>query len=460
MDNNALYCVIGLGQTGLSCVRFLTRQGLSVVVMDTRETPPHFETFRETYPNIPIYTGKDWPQAVLNQANFLVVSPGVSTKLPAIQLAKKSGAKIIGDIELFAHFNQTPVIAITGANGKSTVTTLVGEMARAAGKSVAVVGNIGTPVLDHLVDNPTKANDIIVMELSSFQLETTENLHPFVSTVLNITPDHLDRYASLSEYVDAKHRVYRHAQQVVINKEDPMSDSSQIDSTVKRYFFTLGAPLAGEFGVVEKIGKEWLAYGNELLLPTNALKIAGKHNVANALSALALGHAAGFSLPAMIEALKTFSGLTHRCQWVGRHNDIVWINDSKGTNIGACQAALQGLGAQLTPPGKIIILLGGDGKGADFADLSSLVQKYCRAAIVMGKATPDILAALEKVLPCYVAQSMTEAVGIAATKALPQDMVLLSPACSSLDQYRDFAHRGETFTYAVKTLLGDHANAS
>lgn len=459
MNKKISYCVIGLGQTGLSCVRFLVEQGFSVVVMDTRDSPPNLSVFTKQFPNVPVMLGKNWSQPMLNQVETIVVSPGISIKLPAIEEAREHGAQIIGDIELFARFNQTPVIAITGANGKSTVTTLVGEMALNAGKNVAVVGNIGTPVLDILIGK--KANyDLIVMELSSFQLETTTSLSPLVATVLNITPDHMDRYDSLDDYVRAKHRIYHRAKHVVINKQDPLTESKTILPHAQRTYFTLEKPLANEFGLIQKEGQDWLAWGEEALISASALKLSGKHNLANALSALALGQAAGLSMAAMLKTLQTFEGLAHRCQWVAKHNDILWINDSKGTNIGACQAALQGLGESLPSPGKIVILLGGDGKGADFKELSAMVKKYCRAIVVMGKATQDILMALDKIVPCYVATSMDEAVQLAFAQALPHDMVLLSPACSSLDQYRDFSHRGEMFTLAVNTLLGHHANAS
>lgn len=454
MQNPKNTVVIGLGITGLSCVRFLRKHHLPVIVMDTRENPPNLAAFRSEYPDVAVYTGKEWPQAILNEASSLVVSPGVSIATPAIQEAKAQGVEIVGDIELFARKNKVPVIAITGANGKSTVTTLVGEMAKACGKKVAVVGNIGTPVLDILANEQDL--DLIVMELSSFQLETTRSLQPIAATVLNITPDHLDRYDSFQDYVKAKHRIYFEAQHAIINKQDPLSMSPTMAPSVQCHYFTLGEPQQGEWGLRWQDETCWLALGDTLLLPTTSMKIFGQHNYANALSALALGQAAGLSIDEMLKALQTFTGLAHRCQEVAEINEVKWINDSKGTNIGACQAALEGIGKQLK--GKIVLLLGGDGKGADFNDLVPMVTQFCKKIIVMGKDTPLIKQALAQKVDTSDASNMQEAVVIAYKTAQAGDVVLLSPACSSLDQYKDFAHRGDTFVEAVKRTLHSDAN--
>lgn len=456
MKNASLHIVIGLGVTGLSCIRFLSQQRLPFVVMDSRECPPNLEKFRLDYPDVAVYTGQAWPQELLNQAACLVVSPGVPVALPAIQTAKTHGVEIIGDIELFARYNRVPVIAITGANGKSTVTTLVGEMAKAAGKKVAVIGNIGTPVLDVLMNQ--QDYDLMVMELSSFQLETTSSLRPIAATVLNITPDHMDRYTTLADYAAAKHRIYQQAQHAIINQQDPLSTSQDLQPQTARHYFTLAEPKQGEWGLRWHEGLCWLAHGEQLLLPTTKMKMFGQHNYANALSALALGHAANLPMASMLQALQTFPGLAHRCQTVACVNDVQWINDSKGTNIGACQAALEGIGKQLT--GKIVLLLGGDGKGADFRDLEPMVTQFCRELIVMGKDTPLIQQALAPKMVTRVAHNMQEAVQMASESATAGDVVLLSPACSSLDQYRDFAHRGEIFVEAVKRTLQLDANAS
>lgn len=452
-----MHVVIGLGTTGLSCVRFLTNRKHSVVVMDTRDAPPNLDKFHQQFPNISVYTGKNWPEEILNQATMLVVSPGVSVALPAIQNAKNHGVEIIGDIELFARHNSAPIVAITGANGKSTVTTLVGEMASFANKKVAVVGNIGTPVLNILEEDAKY--ELVVMELSSFQLETTSTLKPLAATVLNITPDHLDRYNNnVAEYVKAKHRIFRDAKHVIVNKQDPLSDSQEIAPQTQRIYFTLENPLPGEFGLRQKDNQMWLAYGEEFLLPASALKLVGRHNLANALSALAIGQAIGLPLEAMKQGLQNFAGLAHRCQWVAERNNVLWINDSKGTNIGATQAALKGVGSQLS--GKIILILGGESKGADFTDLLAYVNQYCRAIILMGKDALIIKQALKEFSPIFLVNNMQEAVEIANNQAKSLDCILLSPACASLDQYKDYAHRGEVFMAAVKEHIGIHTHVS
>ncbi len=446
MNKTNLHVVIGLGFTGQSCVRFLKKQQLPMVVMDTRASPPNLAEFKKQHPDIDVYTGNQWPQEILNTASALIVSPGVAVNIPPIQQARAKGVDIIGDIELFARFNKAPVIAITGANGKSTVTTLVGEMAKACGKKVAVVGNIGTPVLD-IFDEDLSQLDLIVMELSSFQLETTISLKPLAATILNITPDHLDRYDSFEDYVAAKHRIHTFAKQVIINKQDSLTSSKLIPTQAKKWFFSTCVPQAGEFGLMPIEGKIWLYFGEQALICSDDLKIVGLHNLANALSALALGHAAGLSWEGMLEALRSFPGLEHRCQLVANENGVRWINDSKGTNIGACQAALEGIGQQLS--GKIILILGGDGKGADFKTLVPFVSQYCRAIIVMGKDASLILEAFDNMIPAHCAQNMEQAVNLAKESAQAQDVVLLSPACSSLDQYKHFAHRGEVFMNCV-----------
>jgi len=438
---NNVHVVIGLGITGWSCVRYLKQQNLPVVVMDTREKPPFFQECITAYPDVPVMTGQ-WSQEILKNATQVIVSPGVP--------AKRLGVRVVGDIELFAKANTTPVIAITGSNGKSTVTTLVGEMARRDNKKVAVVGNIGTPVLDLFQENMNY--DLIVMELSSFQLETTYSLRPLAATVLNISPDHLDRYDHFEDYIKAKHRIYHQANNVIINKQDKLSDSADISANTKKSYFTLESPLENEFGLIETAGQRWLAKGEQKLLPVSELKIVGLHNIANVLSSLALGEVAGLSMEAMLEAIRNFSGLEHRCQWVTEKKGIRWINDSKGTNIGATQAALEGIGSLLN--GKIVLLLGGDGKGADFTALLPTVKKYCRAIIVMGKDAENILVSLGKDIDNYFVETMEEAVSCAKRIAKSNDVVLLSPACSSLDQYRHFGHRGEVFMKLVKNHVG------
>lgn len=444
------YIVIGLGLTGRSCVDFLLAQGKTVIAMDTREAPAALDEIRRLYPNLEVFAGeKSWPQPILNQAKALIVSPGVSIAHPAIVEAKQAGVEVIGDIELFARMNRVPVIAITGSNGKSTVTALVGEMARLSGRHVAVVGNIGVPVLNMKKEADY---DLIVMELSSFQLETTFSLCPIAATVLNITPDHMDRYASFQDYIDAKHRIFSGAKHIIVNQDDPLSDSPQLSSSssVKKLYFTLQEPMGSAFGLRKEKGQIWLAQGEQLLLPQTALKISGMHNLMNALSALALGTAAGFPMASMLAALREFTGLPHRCQWVAERHQIRWINDSKGTNVGACEAAIKGLGEGTS--GKIVLILGGDGKGADFTCLREGISRYCRAIILKGKDADKIAEDLKDCAPSHRVTTMEEAVAKAADCAHPGDLVLLSPACASLDQYRDYAHRGIVFMEAVNRI--------
>lgn len=441
------YIVIGLGLTGRSCIDFLLTQGQTVIAMDTREAPVTLDEIQKCYPTLKVFTGENtWPQVILNQAKTLIVSPGVPITHPAIVEAKQAGAEVIGDVELFARMNRVPVIAITGSNGKSTVTALVGEMARLSGKQVAVIGNIGVPVLSMYkkVDY-----DLIVMELSSFQLETTSSLNPIVATVLNITPDHMDRYESFQDYVTAKYRVFLGAKHIIVNQDDSLSDPKG-SPNVKKYYFTLGEPTGSAFGLRREKEQIWLAQGEQLLLTQAELKISGMHNLMNALSALALGTAAGLPMTAMLTALREFKGLPHRCQWVMDRHQIRWINDSKGTNVGACEAAIKGLGEGAS--GKIVLILGGDGKGADFTCLREGILRYCRAIILKGKDADKIFEDLKDCVPAHRVVTMEEAVAQAVKCAYPGDLVLLSPACASLDQYQDYAHRGTVFMEAVNKI--------
>lgn len=446
--------IIGLGETGLSVARFMAHQKKSFVMMDTRDAPPNLNAFRTEFPEAAVYT-KDWPQDILNKAQQIIASPGISKDIPALATARKNNVEIIGDIELFVRNQSAPIIAITGSNGKSTVTALVGEMAKACFANVAVVGNIGDPVLNTLLRN--EKPEYVVMELSSFQLETTSSLKPIAATILNISPDHLDRYDSFEDYIQAKHRIYHHAKHVILNKDDPLTSSTSIAPSSQKIYFTLQVPQANEFGLKRIENETWLCSGNEPIIAQRDLHIFGQHNVANALAALALGTAAGFDKAKMCAALKAFKGLNHRCELVIEQSGIRWINDSKGTNIGATTAALEGIGAQLM--GKIVLLLGGDGKGADFSMLLEGVRKYCRGVIVMGQDAKAIANALTGVMSAQFATNMQEAVQAAKNMAKPGDCVLLSPACSSLDQYKNFGHRGEVFVACVRAILEKNQNS-
>jgi UDP-N-acetylmuramoylalanine--D-glutamate ligase len=405
--------IIGLGKTGLSCVRYLSKKNANIVVVDNRLNPPELAELRKFFPNVPVHLGS-FHEEILSKANEIIISPGVSVKEPAIAEQIKNGKRVIGDIELFSQVAKAPIIAITGSNGKSTVTVLVGEMAKCAGLNVKVGGNLGTPALD-LLGNAEP--DLYVLELSSFQLETTYSLQAKAAVVLNISPDHMDRYENLAEYKAAKMRIYDGCEVKVIPEQNKFI-----------------------------IQDNYLTYNNKKLLSIDKLKIKGGHQISNCLIALALGKAVNLPMPAMLKALREFTGLPHRCQWVAKINNIDYYNDSKGTNVAATKAAIEGLGAM----GKIVLIAGGQGKGADFLLLFSAVKKYVRALILIGEDADKLKTALTGASKILFAQSMQEAVKSAAQEAQPGDMVLLSPACASFDMFDNFEHRGDVFMEIVK----------
>ena len=436
--------VVGLGKSGMSLVRFLARQGLPFAVVDTRASPPELATLREQFPQVEVRCG-ELDVDFLCRASELLISPGLAIATPALQAAAARGVKLSGDIELFARYAKAPIVAITGSNAKSTVTTLVGEMAAAAGKKVAVGGNLGTPALDLLSDKI----ELYVLELSSFQLETTEQLNAEVATCLNISEDHMDRYADLQAYHLAKHRIFRGARQVVVNRDDALSRPLVADQ-LPCWFFGLGKPDFKRFGLLEENGEKCLGYQFAALLPVRELKIRGAHNQSNALAALALGHAVGLPFEPMLQTLKQFAGLPHRCQWVGEHDAVSYYDDSKATNVGAALAAIEGLGADI--PGKLVLIAGGDGKGADFSALKSPVGKFCRAVLLLGRDAELLAAALGDAAPLIRVKTLEEAVQRATEVAEAGDAVLLSPACASLDMFKNFEERGRLFAQAVEGL--------
>ncbi|MFW5452595.1 UDP-N-acetylmuramoyl-L-alanine--D-glutamate ligase [Thioalkalivibrio sulfidiphilus] len=440
MSGMADTLIVGLGATGISVARHLRARGESFRVADSRAEPPGRDELRRLAPEAELHTGP-FDAALFAGMKRLIVSPGVSVAESAIQAARAAGAEILGDIELFAREARAPVVAITGSNGKSTVTALVGEMARAAGLNVAVGGNFGIPALDLLNDGDV---ELYVLELSSFQLETTESLEPVATTVLNISADHLDRYASLEDYAAAKERIFRRAATAVINRDDPRVCAMQ--GGARRVSFGLDVPGEGDWGLLERDAEPWLAQGEIPWFAESRLRIAGRHNTANALAALALGQAAGLPGEAMVEALTQFSGLPHRCQWVTRLHGVSWYNDSKGTNLGATLAALAGF------PGQVVLIAGGQGKGQDFAPLGEAVAGKARAVVLLGEDAPSIAAALEGRVPVVQVASMEAAVAEAARLAQTGDSVLLSPACASLDMFDNYMHRGEVFMAAVRRL--------
>ncbi len=439
--------VVGLGKTGLSCVRYLAANGVVAAVADSREHPPGLDELRQEFPDTALFLG-EFQSSVFEAADRLVLSPGVPLALPVIQSALAKGIPVVGDIELFAQAVKAPVAAITGSNGKSTVTTMLGEMARRAARAVKVGGNLGEPALD-LLDPDA---DLYLLELSSFQLETTYSLKPKVAVTLNISADHMDRYRDLEHYAQTKASIYRDAEVCVYNRDDAVVMAMR-EGQGRALYFTLDEAVESDtFGLARRDGELWLCCGKEPLVAASALKVPGRHNLANALASLALGAALDLPMEAMVSGLIDFRGLPHRTQFVAELNGVSWFNDSKGTNVGACVAALVGFGAD-SAQGQTVLIAGGDGKGADFAPLKGAVEKYARAVVLIGRDAALIENALQGVVPVVHAGSMTEAVDLAADLAQRGDQVLLSPACASFDMYRNYQERGELFMDAVRGLL-------
>ncbi|MBA2491196.1 MAG: UDP-N-acetylmuramoyl-L-alanine--D-glutamate ligase [Gammaproteobacteria bacterium] len=439
--------IIGLGATGLSVARHLAALGLPFQVADTRVAPPGLARLREIAPKAKVHLGALNPE-LISQMSRVVLSPGVSLLDPALRQALASGLEVIGDIELFAREANAPVAAITGSNGKSTVTTLLTAMARDAGRLVRAGGNLGTPALD-LIETP--GPDLYALELSSFQLETAQSLRPAAAAVLNVSADHMDRYTGLHDYAAAKARVYERAQVCVVNRGDAAVMSMVRDNCVT-VSFGLDAPpaensAAENYGLRVADGRAWLFRGATRLLAEDELRINGRHNTSNALAALALGDALGFAHEAMCHTLKFFTGLPHRMQWVAQSHGVTWYNDSKGTNVGATVAGLGGL------PGPVVLIAGGDGKGANFAPLRPAVKTRVRALILLGRDAGRIADALAGAAPVMMVDDMEAAVAHAATLARPGDQILLSPACASFDMYGSYTERGEHFMSAVRRLF-------
>ncbi len=434
--------VLGLGLTGFACARYLHARGYCVRVLDTRPTPPMLARLRAELPAIEVHAG-GWRADWLRDPGLLVVSPGLSLKTPALAEAIARGAVPVGDIELFARDAHAPVLAVTGTNGKSTVTALVGNMCRAAGLETAVGGNIGTPVLDLLEQAP--APDCYVLELSSFQLETTYSLAPAAAVVLNLTPDHMDRYANLEEYAAAKARIFHGEGRMVLNADDPIVCAMARPGREIVYFGLRPPRRACDYGLVEHAGEMWLARGSTPLVPAAEVPLEGRHNLANVLAAMALSDSLGVGVEAQRAAVRAFRGLAHRAECVAEHRGVRYIDDSKGTNVGATVAALTGMDVP------VVLIAGGDGKGQDFSALAPAVAARARAVVLIGRDAPRIAEALAPAgVPVHHAADMHAAVRLAAGLARPGDAVLLSPACASFDMFRDYVHRAEVFRQAVR----------
>lgn len=446
--NTPIYLVAGLGKTGYSLARYLSRRHEAFALFDTRISPPGLSEFRAEFPEVEVFLA-DLPTQLYGRIKAVLNSPGVSLEEPFIQQALERKIPVYGDIECLSREIQTPLIAITGTNGKSTVTTLVGEMAKASGLTVAVAGNIGLPVLDILdIGVPY---DLWVLELSSFQLELTDSFMPTVAVVLNISPDHLDRHHTFEAYVHSKHRVYQQTKQLLYNRQDPKTRPEPMPECVERVMsFGLDAPRAGQWGLRTTDEVTYLAQGDHCLMPVTELKIKGRHNWLNALAACALADSIGIETACMIEVLRRFSGLPHRCQWIRTIDGVDWINDSKGTNVGATVSAIMGIGEDLS--GQITLIAGGEGKDADFRALRASTAAFVRTVILIGKDADQIEAALEGCAAVLRASSLKDAIELARLESKPNDVVLMSPACASFDMFRDFNHRGDDFIALVEAL--------
>ena len=441
-QNSEYVLVVGLGVTGLSVVRFLHKQQKNIVVVDSRNKPPGLQELENDFPDVTVYLG-EFDEALFMGAQQIIVSPGVTLKEPVIQHAVNQGVDVVGDIELFAQKISAPVIAVTGSNGKSTVISLLGEMAQAAGINAVVGGNIGIPALELINSNA----DLYILELSSFQLESLHSLKPVAAAVLNVSPDHMDRYESYEEYIETKQHIYNTCKVAVINRDD---DNVVAMESGQNFVsgFTLNEPAHGDYGLRIFEEKTWLCKGGKKLISADEMKMSGTHNLANALAALALGEAASISMHDMLIALKKFTGLKHRTQWVAEKNHVTWVNDSKGTNVGATLAAITGIKAK----NKLTLIAGGIAKDADFSPLRKAVCENVRTVVLIGKDAPQIEQVLQGCVPVFYAKDMQDAVHIAADLSHPGDTVLLSPACASFDMFNSYEHRGDVFIESIKDL--------
>ena len=446
-DAARLFLVVGLGVSGWSCVRFLAAQGLRVAVTDSRDITPYSADLCQQLPEVACSLG-GFDGALFDAADEIIVSPGVALDTPEVAAARAAGKRIIGDIELFSRYADAPVVAITGSNGKSTVTTLLGEMAAADGVKAAVGGNIGTPALDLLADKP----ELYVLELSSFQLDLTSSLKKETAVVLNVSADHMDRYASMQDYAETKLSIYKECEHPVVDNDFIASAQQYAPLMSQRLSeiainYSLAEPVFdSDFGIHEQKDKKYLACGRRTILPISDLALKGNHNIANALAAMAMASILGLSESAVIKTLKTFKGLSHRCQQVGVIDNVTFINDSKGTNVDASLAAIHSISTPL------VLIAGGDAKGADLSPLRDIAVDKLRAVIVIGKAGAMIESLLQDMVNTQRASTMAEAVQKAFSSAESGDAVLLSPACSSLDMYSNYEARGDAFVDAVRGL--------
>ncbi len=448
--------VLGLGDTGLSAIRWLARRGARLRAADTRAAPPALGAVRDDHPGVGISLGA-FDEALLEGVDTVVASPGVALREPVLRAALARGIEVVGDVEVFARevaavAPGARVLGVTGTNGKSTVTALAAQMASSSSRRALALGNIGVPVLDALDEPGFGELEVIVVELSSYQLETTSSLRLDAAAVLNVTQDHLDRYDSLDAYAEAKARIFANAATRVVNRDDART-LAMARGHRRTFTFGLGEPRSGdEWGL--DAARTMLRRGSRDLMALDAMPMAGLHNAANALAAHALGSAIGLPEAGMAEAIRRFRGLPHRVQLVADTGGVRFYDDSKGTNVGATVAALEGFACP------VVLIAGGDGKGQDFAPLEPAVRARARAVVLIGRDAPRIEAALAASgVPLHRAATMQEAAQAAFDAARPGDAVLLSPACASFDMFRNYGHRGEVFAQAARALAGGKAQA-
>jgi UDP-N-acetylmuramoylalanine--D-glutamate ligase len=431
--------VLGLGATGLSIARYLQRNDMDAVFLDSRETPPGLDELNELWPDVDVVLGE---MKLPGNVGRIIVSPGISDRDDVLKKARRKKLEVVSDIEIFAREVKAPFVAVTGSNGKSTVTTLLYHMCRAAGRAALAGGNLGEPALDLLGEEKP---DLYVLELSSFQLQRTETLPADVAVLLNVSPDHLDWHADEDEYRQSKYRVYREARAAVVNRADDEA-ARQAKGIENVITFGLDEPAEGQFGIRLDEDEVYLARGNTLLIATTDMAMVGRHNQANSLAALAAGELLGLEMPAMLQVVSEFPGLPHRMQFVARKAAVDYIDDSKATNVAAAVASIESV------DGSVILVAGGDGKGGDFAALATALEGKLRAAVLVGQDAAAIADALDTVMPVYFARDMDDAVCQAAAYAESDDTVLLAPACASFDQYENYGARGNAFHDAVEAL--------
>jgi UDP-N-acetylmuramoylalanine--D-glutamate ligase len=447
--DDRLTVIVGLGDTGLSCVKYFSSMGEKVKVVDSRDEPPGLAALIEAYPDVEYELG-DFNVETFVTAKQLVVSPGLSIHSVEIEAAKEAGVVITGDIDIFSKQVTAPIIAVTGSNGKSTVVAILAEILRKAGKNFGLGGNLDgdnfKPALDLIAEDE---KDLYLLELSSFQLETTQSLGAEVATILNLSADHMDRYEGIDDYHRAKQRIFTNCKQVVINRDDKESYPLE-ESDAAVWGFGIGRAGINGLGLLKEDGDLYLAYQLEKIVSVNELKVFGQHNISNVLAAVALAMAIDIDMNPIKVAITEFSGLPHRCQWVANIDGVDFYNDSKGTNVGATVAAIEGLGEHIS--GHIVLIAGGISKGADFSALVPAMNKWGKVVILIGQDAVEMDSYFDAETQSYFASDMQNAVQVALQHATAGDAVLLSPACASFDMFENFQHRGFAFIKSVETL--------